>query len=392
VRRSLLHLLAAASLHAESDPLVDQMEQLTCQIEQVTHRVAALAAQQQDQLSQNRLQLEQADQEVAQLCHTLEIHSQWRQAALQQMQSIASETRCDAQTALCLAQEPSWSCWLRQHSNTEVAGIYGRRHLHESGYITPPVEDQPVPFVPIQAPDANRGKGNWAGAFLSYELVAPKAIYFGLRGSWGAGKLHPHENVGIWPFAPPDGTIPAPQFFSQTAHEWDVEGRLGYTFESSCNSLFSLFLGAGYHGFEFNLIGRAKATWFRIPIGLRWEWNPSPIWSLGLDGTFGLMADGRFIAWDTPQPSHPTERPFDNRYQWSLELPIGCNFTDCSPVRLELIPFWQGWKTGEKWILEGIATLPSADPEPRNAFLDSLAAPALISSMLGLRVALEFHF
>lgn len=134
------------------------------------------------------------------------------------------------------------------------------------------------------------------------------------------------------------------------------------------------------------------------------------------------MANGWFLPEDQIDGAWGFKRPFDNRYEWNIELPVswavGC---DCwRALRIELVPFWQGWKTREKIVDQALTSSPvppvsmvvtPAGPaygiepildapvymvsSPVNFVITSapaLAAPRLISSTLGARLELQTTF
>jgi hypothetical protein len=370
--------------------LEQQMAQVTAALRQLEEQANQAERRQKELEAVQRSVLCRRDKETAQLSQLCNGTDRWmrQEADFAGVQSGMVEAQAGLHQLVCKVQEDSLGDWLAQHSRFTLAGAYARRHLHESAYVTPPAVGFDEQFFGVPGPQSDSARGNWGTAFVAFELVAPRALYAALRGSWGWGQLHPDREVGIalhtFPVDFPN------RFWQQTAHEWDVEGRLGYTFELTCNTLLSLYTGAGYHGISFNLIGRSKAVWWQVPVGLRWEWNPSEFWRVGFDGEIGMMANGRFMPWDEPF-FHDAARPFDNRYQWQLELPISCGWCLCNgELWLELVPYWHGWKTHEKVVRQGVLTQPLPDANTFAAF--PLAAPTLVSSTLGGRLAIEFDF
>jgi hypothetical protein len=353
---------------------------------------------------------------------------------------------CVAALGLVSAQDQCcmpFSRYIGEYSRFTIGGGYARRHLHEDRLETTLAQVSSSGTQIVQAnrgPTANEAEGNWGIGFIRYEFFAPCALYTAVRGTWAGGHLHPHQNVQAW-FIPPTtstGTLGAgnvPVSFTHYAHEWNAEWRIGYTWLSMCDWNLALFTGAGYRGGHFNLIGRSRYHWWYIPVGFKTEWDFCSRWSVGLDAEVGLMASAWFLPEDQILGFWGGQRPFDNRYEWQIELPVGYEVYACgNTLWIELVPFWEGWKTGDRLINEAVTSHPNsmgmnnagdgngigansiflalegpsasnpvgppATDLSANAAVGlivgtrqaALAAPRLINSTLGFRIDLTTHF
>jgi hypothetical protein len=354
--------------------------------DQLTAQIELVSAAQQEMMVNSQSMMRDARQRLARLHLETEAHWLENRVALEGLQEGINREQSEIQQLIC---KPGFSDWLRQYSRATLAGTFGRRHMLEKFYITPPATGRRSDGSPIPAPTSATAHSYWGEAFFEYELLAPCALYTALRGTWGTGHLHSHPTNAIYAGAN-DLFTTSSHNFSHIAHEWDVEARLGWTWSLTRNTMVALFTGAGYHGIDFNMIGRSKAIWWRVPVGFHWEWEPSCMFRMGVDGMAGLMANGRFFAWDEPFAAGGyLPRPFDNRYQWEVEMPFSFGDT----FRFEIVPFWNGWKTREKVIGQGIIVEPANDEGLISAGSTfALAAPDLESSLLGGRVAMTWKF
>jgi hypothetical protein len=251
--------------------------------------------------------------------------------------------------------------------------------------------------VPVYAPEllvqsvldpySVKGRGNFGTVFTAYQYRCVGEPYFALRARWASGEVERrHHNdtaapvfndnllyfeevtsLGTQCFAGTtntcDGTFitsvnsgnsqffPVPFTWSEHAHEWNVEARLGYTFGlGACNQFgFTPYLGVGYEAGRMNLVGRVMYSWMYIPVGFVASYQFTPGFSMALDADFGMMAGAKFIAYDEPAINN-IHRHFDNKYRWELELPLTYQF-NCwgnGNFSLGLVPFWHGWRTLEK--------------------------------------------
>ena len=146
--------------------------------------------------------------------------------------------------------------------------------------------------------------------------------------------------------------------WSNKAHEWNVETRVGYTFGfGACDQFaWTPYLGVGYEGGRMAIqgFGRQKYWWFYVPVGFVLSYEFQGGFGIALDADFGMMADAHYVALDEPSILN-YERKFGDRYRWELELPLTYTFQQCcdgylsdGSMTIGLVPFWHGWRTRER--------------------------------------------
>jgi hypothetical protein len=244
-----------------------------------------------------------------------------------------------------------------------------------------------------------KGHGNFGAMFVSYGFREATAPYFTLRGRWAAGEIQRSHTI--------HNRLTHQRFhWSDEAHEWNSELRLGYGFGLGCANQFviSPYFGVGYEGARINLMGRQKFWWWYIPVGFIASYQ-FYCWTLALDADFGMMADAHYIALDEPLVNN-FERRFGNRYRWELELPLTCTWNTCwcngGWVEAGFVPFWRGWRTreqlqGEQDTASDVATVGRINGE--HAFTDAVvrhdqpvATPSILANSWGGRLQIGFNF
>ena len=289
---------------------------------------------------------------------------------------------CDQGT--CYQQGTSWQDRMQRNGRFTLAGEYLYRRILErqpfdidnvmfieNGPMVCPIPIAPDERCPVDLvlapivqgvldPFRLHGHGNFGSVFVAYQYRANCEPYLALRARWASGEVersHSDEDGilvrnQILHFDEVDGTGFRDSFFewSDRAHEWNVEARLGYTFGLGCQGQFGLtpYLGAGYEGGHMNLHGRQHYRWFYIPVGFVASYQFNPEFSMGLDADFGMMADARYLNLDEPSINN-IERMFGNRYRWELELPLTYTFAcwNNGHFSMGLVPFWHGWRVRE---------------------------------------------
>jgi hypothetical protein len=265
--------------------------------------------------------------------------------------------------------------------------LEGPEVRHESGAV----ETVPV-IANIIDPVRTRTHGNFGAAFVQYAYRGCNEPYLALRGRWSSGEIdthHGHRHFGerreegdddvevdndIQDYnevdRPDHPFRPVTYVWDNHAHEWNVEGRFGYTFAlGACNQFyFSPYLGVGYEGGRMAVdgFGRQKYWWFYVPVGFLASYEFMSGFGIALDADFGMMADAHYVAIDEP-PVNNYERKFGDRYRWELELPLTWTFIGCwsdGQFTLGLVPFWHGWRTRER--LQG--ELPTSFDRVTNGF------------------------
>jgi hypothetical protein len=284
--------------------------------------------------------------------------------------------------------QPVWQSRLQANGHFTLAGEYFYRRVLR----TQPFDIHNVMFI-VDGPEISSGhdsigihvplvqdilhhsrqhaNGNYGSAFLSYYYRGACEPYFALRGRWASGEVQQggkwrdgvsvyndilryfeHE-TGEGEFVGP-GFIPTRFDWSQNAHEWNAEVRMGYTFGWGCYSAFQVtpYLGAGYESGHMNFVNRIQYSWFYIPVGILASYQTLNGFGIALDADFGMMGGSRFINLDEPTINN-IERQFGNRYRWELELPLTYTFNSCwmNGFTIGLVPFWHGWRVKE--LLQG---------------------------------------
>lgn len=184
--------------------------------------------------------------------------------------------------------------------------------------------------------------GGLYGVRGGYEYIRRYALYVGLEGLYATGTLNGKSGEG------------------ERVKSWltdaNVEGRMGYTFQSkSCYHFsFTPFIGAGYFWENNHYIHPSplhihfdNSFWY-VPVGFLSSFYVSSQLSLGLNFKARFPMDGYTKTSHDPDESDH-QLHYEHKVQYRVELPIAYYACWCnSDWALTLIPFYEYRQYGHK--------------------------------------------
>lgn len=194
-----------------------------------------------------------------------------------------------------------------------------------------------------------KGEGSWGGVVAGYDYKEAGALYGGGQVRWSRGR------VG-----------------GQCGNDWNVVGRIGYGSNLGAPSVwyFAPYTGVGYERQRIRFVTPSKVYFWYIPVGILLDCHFTPQFLVSVKAELGFIAGAHYRR-DNPS----FKVAFSNRMRYEVELPITYIFTAFTATHLDisLVPFWHGWRTGQK--IRG-----------------TLTAPQLVVDMYGARLDMGLRF
>jgi hypothetical protein len=255
-------------------------------------------------------------------------------------------------------------------------------------------------FHELVMPYKAHGQGNFGVAYVGYEYRQYDTVYGALRARWANGSVHRRkrgDEVVV------NRVIDRGFLWSNRAHEWNVEGRVGYTVCLGGQDEMGLspYSGVGYEAGHMTLVGRQYYSWWYIPVGFVASYDWQNGFMLCVDADFGMMAGSRYIRLDEPTVNN-IEREFGNRYRWELEMPV--SFTGCDWA-VAIVPFWRAWRVRDNLqgiretrfdsAVDGFVIAPTETElfrDMRVKFDQPVVSPAILSNSYGGRLEFSWYF
>lgn len=177
-------------------------------------------------------------------------------------------------------------------------------------------------------------KGEMYGVRLGYDYVRRSAIYFGVDELFAHGTLKGHRN-GIE--------------IKSTLRDANLEGRLGYTFQSKgCYKFsFSPFIGIGYfwetnkykHPSPLHIHFHNKFAY--VPVGFLSRFFPYPHLSVGINFKARILFDGKVLV-THDNGFEDRELGYEEKIQYRVDIPVTYYFCWCNHnLAASLVPFYE---------------------------------------------------
>ncbi len=190
-----------------------------------------------------------------------------------------------------------------------------------------------------------KGHGGWGGVVGNYDYKEGGNIYGGLQARYAWGK------VG-----------------GQRGTDWNGVGRIGYGWDMGATQSWFLapYLGAGYESQRIRFTTSSRVYFWYIPVGIMLDYRANPNFMVGLKAEYGFMAGAKYKQYVATTGKISA----GNRARYEIEVPFTYIFTDFSNGHFDisLVPFWHGWRTGQK--TSGAITAPRLTVDMYGARLD----------------------
>lgn len=176
--------------------------------------------------------------------------------------------------------------------------------------------------------------GYLAGIRAGYDYLRGYAFYVGLEGVYATGRLKGEFGEG--------------EKLRSHLTDANVEGRLGYTFESqSCyQASLTPFAGIGYF-WEINKYGKPaylpihfENTFYYVPIGFLSRVFITPEISVGLNFKARFLIDGKIKASHDPEWEGSFIMRYEDKVQYRIDLPFTYYWLN-QHVAISLVPFYE---------------------------------------------------
>jgi len=181
----------------------------------------------------------------------------------------------------------------------------------------------------------------WGGR-LEFERIKRSSIYVGVSALYAKGELNGHSTHAV--------TGVESRLKSHVTDE-DIEGRLGFTFQTCTQKIFSFtpFVGGGYFRESHRYVHPSPLTiHYRnsfpyVSAGFLSTIDLSSCWDIGLNFKTRYIVDGQNKITDDPDPEvDDVTIAIGNKFQYRVELPISYYFCYCSSTwEASFVPFYE---------------------------------------------------
>ena len=189
-----------------------------------------------------------------------------------------------------------------------------------------------------------KGHGGWGGLVGNFDHKEDNALYFGAQGRYACGK------VG-----------------GQRGTDWNAVGRLGYGWNLGAAKDWYLapYAGVGYESQRIRFSTSSRVYFWYIPVGAMLDYRMSPNFMMGLKAEFSFMCHARYKQYTATTGTVS----MGNRARYEVEVPMTYIFDPFSGGHFDmsLVPFWHGWRTGQR---TGSPTAPRLTVDMYGARLD----------------------
>lgn len=223
--------------------------------------------------------------------------------------------------------------------------------------------------------------GLLAGLNAGIYYVNPQKVYFGGDLRFTAGRTTYDGSV----INLSTGII-SPH--KSTTQNWffDMEGRIGYTFDPCASTALIPFIGVGHHHWHRGATSKnpfgydEDYDWNYLSLGVRSEYLLSRCVEIGLNLKLMCMISPEMVSSDL---NHLTFR-LGQRLQYEIEVPITFNIMDYSTFSdcIRVTPYYRSQDIGRS--NEMLVDL--------NGFILSVVEPSSRAHLFGLRLELLFFF
>jgi hypothetical protein len=173
------------------------------------------------------------------------------------------------------------------------------------------------------------------GARLGYDYIRRYAFYIGFDGLYAQGFLKGCSGEG--------------DRIKSELTDANIEGRIGYTFQSKACHYFSFtpFVGIGYF-WEFNdyqhpspIQAYFKNTFYYVPVGFLSRVFFNPQLSVGLNFKARILVDGKVKVTHDEEAENSTQR-YKEDWQYRIDVPLTYYFCWLNQdVAVSLVPFYE---------------------------------------------------